>query len=115
MPVEVILCGNGHKFPLNRRKHEHETYVLCPKCKAEVSIRKKILRLPNLKWPEIKLHAAAEKAEMKRRAKRPYREDRQLFTPAHAQSAGLLAYSLMMAQKEMAQREKEKIHDTLQG
>lgn len=64
--VEIIICGQGHRFPLNRRKHEHETYVLCPKCKAEVSIRKRILGF-DPKWPEIKLHSAAEKAEMKRR------------------------------------------------
>lgn len=104
--VEVISCSNGHRFPLNRKKHEHETHVLCPKCKGEVQIRKKILRFPNPEWPKIKLHNAADRVEIKRKATEkperpmiPY-----LHTPVHAQSAGLLALSMMMAKKELESR-----------
>lgn len=84
---------------MNRKKHEHQKHVLCPKCKTPVQIRKRILGF-DIKWPEIKLHAAAEKAEIKRRAKeRPSREIEPMFMPAHAQTAGLLALSMMMAKK----------------
>jgi hypothetical protein len=102
---EVITCSNGHKFPLNRCKHEHDRYVLCPKCKGEVQIRKRILGF-NIEWSKIKLHNATIKADIKRLRTKPESTPSIPYIGIRDQALGLLHLSMLM--KKQMDDEKKK-------
>jgi len=100
--TELIRCNNGHKFSVNKNKHQGETHVLCPKCLTKVQIRKKFPWSPNSNWQKQKQDRAEQKQRFKKMRKR--KEDLfmqpSIFAPAHAQVMGLLALSQLMKKRE---------------
>lgn len=111
--IDLIRCSNGHRFPVNKQKHEHQTYVICPHsgCHERVQIHKR--RLPfNPKWPSIKDETKESRLEAKEKKRRQPATPQILPGPTRigmSQSlAGVLALSAAMKKAEEKREEEEK-------
>ncbi len=64
--TEMVRCSSGHRFPVNREKHQNRKYVMCPRpgCHERVQIRKRRFSF-NLEWPKIKARQKKERLEAK--------------------------------------------------
>lgn len=61
-----MRCSNGHRFPINPKKHTDRNYVLCPECYDKVMVRKEHFFSPSPDW---------EKEKERRRSDREYERD----------------------------------------
>jgi len=52
----LVTCPNGHRFPVNLKKHQNRNYRLCPHphCGAKVIVKKRFSFLPNPDWTAMK-------------------------------------------------------------
>ena len=66
----MVECSKGHRFPVNLNKHTDRRYVMCPRCKEEINVRKEHWFEPNPDWQKIKEEQAGMRREMKAKAKR---------------------------------------------
>lgn len=111
--VETVRCSSGHRFPVNMKKHQNRTYVMCPHrgCHEKVKIRGRRFSF-NLEWPKIKAETKESRLEAKEKKRR------QPATPqilpgltriGMSQSlAGVLALSAAMKKAEEKRKEEEK-------
>jgi len=68
-----VTCPNGHRFPVNLKKHTNRRERICPQCRAEVIVRKRFFFTPNPKWQKQK-EEQSEATRQKREQKRPAME-----------------------------------------
>ena len=51
MSTILVKCPNGHRFPINPKKHLDRRERFCPRCKAEVKVRGRLGDfMPNPDW-----------------------------------------------------------------
>jgi hypothetical protein len=46
----LVTCPNGHRFPVNLKKHLNRRERYCPRCKAPFNLRPKFWFSPNPDW-----------------------------------------------------------------
>jgi len=69
----IVTCPNGHRFPVNLKKHLNRRERYCPKCKAAVNVRPKFWFSPNPDWAAMKqgyANVATKKRAEEEQAKR---------------------------------------------
>lgn len=106
--VETVTCSQGHKFPVNPKKHRNRTYVMCPECREKVKIRKRMFPFSRT-WGKQRDQQRQLRREMKERGRKP--EPLPTFTVPRlrSQMAGIFALSrLIQRQEEERATEGEK-------
>lgn len=68
---QLITCGNGHRFPVNRNKNISRDHVFCPRCRDKVTIRGRTWTGPNPDWKDQKLSHRKLMALMKIGKRKP--------------------------------------------
>lgn len=71
----IVKCVNGHRFPVNLKKHRNRRERFCPRCHVVVQVRKRLGWLPNLDWRKKKMEAEYDRRlrrEMQKSKKRGY-------------------------------------------
>jgi len=65
----IVTCPNGHRFPVNLKKHLDRTERFCPRCKQPVQVRSKVSFTPNPDWIAKRegYRNAAHKKEVQKR------------------------------------------------
>lgn len=66
--TDLVRCPNGHRFPVNLKKHLNRREKYCPRCKAPVNVRPKFWFLPSPDWIAVKegYRNAAEKKHVEK-------------------------------------------------
>ena len=98
----LVVCPNGHKFPVNLDKHTNRDHVFCPKCKAKVVVRKKHVFSPSPTWGEEKREGRILRAEVQRvRSPAPVMSQSETFHRDYMRRAlGALAFSKLVKKRE---------------
>jgi len=65
----LVTCPNGHRFPVNLKKHTNRRERYCPRCHAEVIVRKRFRFLPNPNWQREKEERASTRMMMMEKAR----------------------------------------------
>jgi len=101
----VVMCPNGHRFPVNPNKHINRNYRLCPHpgCNAKVIIKKRFRFLPNRNW----LHQRAEETYQRTRIKQ-MREKESGKPPAIVLSPLDLLRASLLVKRQMEEEAKQK-------
>ena len=102
MATILVKCPNGHRFPVNPKKHLNRREKYCPRCKAPVNVRPKFWFLPNPSWLEQREIQASERQHIRRMARAPTKQP----TIVMPSAADLLMLSLAL--KTQIEEEKKK-------
>ena len=46
----LVRCVNGHRFPINLKKHLNRRERYCPRCHQPIQVRSKLSFTPSLDW-----------------------------------------------------------------
>lgn len=105
----MVTCPNGHRFPVNKKKHTDRNYRFCPHkgCGTRVTIKSPFSFSPNSNWSRIKEEREQTRIMMKEmkesRSRQPSHEALLLESAARVSME-----TVMRAAVELSKREKQK-------
>ncbi len=103
----VVTCSNGHRFPVNLEENKYRDYVMCPKCREKVVVRKKHIFSPSPTWEKEKREAKAMREELRVGKRRPIPITQPMISPI-GRVYGLLAFSQIIKKREEEKEREQK-------